>query len=850
MLGKAPSSSKKTDPVTRTEEKTTIKLQVLTVGDKEAFPAEGRQPSLTFTNNRKSFSVEWYKAGMHNVQQFKVELSDVEDFRCQREGVDTALGAAFKLYPGTNSSHSISTPVPSFDPRGQAAWIFLHAQETEAEKWLAFCTWLKSIDCKVGSWLHAHAFRAIYQQYAAGPVERYRRIQEEKNKAAISTTGTSVSALRRLSPVSPSSSRPSLAAQMKRRSGSGLTTGGVRPDPAKAGEASSPRATSTISSRPKARPLETSSVNDVDTGSDGRAQASHEGKQGTTRPTTYSTNVRLTRKAAARGEGTLMLPEKGQGNQIISSVRARHPDALKLRFPFEGPGSVSIFDSDCDRLLEGEFLNDTIVEFGLKYHLNRLKEQNAQLHDSLYCYNSFFYRQLHQGKKKVEECYAQVRKWTAKVDIFSKDYLVIPINENLHWYLAIVVNPGAALHFEVPQRPDEDSVAASETPEAQRTSDSPAAGPLPKGREPSAESQPEGPFPTTLALSSSAPHQRGDVVILEDADGPIEETYSQLSLADKIQRATKSSDAVAMSIDDQAVVGEALSENEATSTVAKLREMFGRYASGNVGPDTDEARNQFTSSPQQELCTPNDNLSATAMQTDSVSNIENHGRGGLIGGGGFGFEASPKSPPRSAQPPTNGKKAPAPIRPGDSMNKRLSQSPPYDLSQPAQRPKARPFGQGYFARNGASASRSPEVAKRLPSGSAAVRSQAPAHKSCTPPPRQQVIVDLSPMELSAPSEVRQDSSTDSAETSKGTSRRSVEAIERDRNLLRDELVVLTLDSLGGKHTAVNTAVTHYLRCEAWDKLKMRIKPQAKYLNVAVPEQPNFADCGLFVLLCK
>lgn len=37
--------------------------------------------------------------------------------------------------------------------------------------------------------------------------------------------------------------------------------------------------------------------------------------------------------------------------------------------------------------------------------------------------------------------YEFVKKWTKKVDVFKKKYLVIPINEKLHWYLAILVNP-------------------------------------------------------------------------------------------------------------------------------------------------------------------------------------------------------------------------------------------------------------------------------------------------------------------------------------------------------------------------------------------------------------------------
>lgn len=38
--------------------------------------------------------------------------------------------------------------------------------------------------------------------------------------------------------------------------------------------------------------------------------------------------------------------------------------------------------------------------------------------------------------------HSRVKSWTKKVNIFEKDYLVIPINERSHWFLAIVCFPG------------------------------------------------------------------------------------------------------------------------------------------------------------------------------------------------------------------------------------------------------------------------------------------------------------------------------------------------------------------------------------------------------------------------
>jgi Ulp1 family protease len=34
-----------------------------------------------------------------------------------------------------------------------------------------------------------------------------------------------------------------------------------------------------------------------------------------------------------------------------------------------------------------------------------------------------------------------LKNWTKNVNIFSKNYIVVPINEDTHWYLAVIVNP-------------------------------------------------------------------------------------------------------------------------------------------------------------------------------------------------------------------------------------------------------------------------------------------------------------------------------------------------------------------------------------------------------------------------
>lgn len=113
-----------------------------------------------------------------------------------------------------------------------------------------------------------------------------------------------------------------------------------------------------------------------------------------------------------------------------------------LRYPTSGPFAVTLLQSDLDRLKEGEYLNDTMIEFGLRYLLEQIKQNNPSIVRQIHVFNTFFYHKLTESRDR-SKTYERLRKWTNKVNIFDKMYVVVPINEHLHWYMAIIVNPRA-----------------------------------------------------------------------------------------------------------------------------------------------------------------------------------------------------------------------------------------------------------------------------------------------------------------------------------------------------------------------------------------------------------------------
>lgn len=127
--------------------------------------------------------------------------------------------------------------------------------------------------------------------------------------------------------------------------------------------------------------------------------------------------------------------------------------------PPPAKGGISINTEDYSCLAEDTYLNDVIIDFYLKYlYQEKLTEEDKQ---KTHIFSSFFYKRLTDKATPVprmlqnskpndvtisaaEIRHDRVKKWTKNIDIFSKDYIVIPLNENQHWFLAIICFPGLA----------------------------------------------------------------------------------------------------------------------------------------------------------------------------------------------------------------------------------------------------------------------------------------------------------------------------------------------------------------------------------------------------------------------
>ncbi|KAK7463847.1 hypothetical protein VKT23_007183 [Stygiomarasmius scandens] len=135
------------------------------------------------------------------------------------------------------------------------------------------------------------------------------------------------------------------------------------------------------------------------------------------------------------------------------------PDDAQVTAFFKHRGVISkyakeqVSDTDLVRLKPGSWLNDEIINFYGALLLGRSeasKENNTKKGEmngiqsgrkttplDIHYFNTFFWTKLEKdGYEK-----SRLAKWTKKIDIFSKDIVIIPVNHNnMHW-------TGAAINF-------------------------------------------------------------------------------------------------------------------------------------------------------------------------------------------------------------------------------------------------------------------------------------------------------------------------------------------------------------------------------------------------------------------
>lgn len=100
----------------------------------------------------------------------------------------------------------------------------------------------------------------------------------------------------------------------------------------------------------------------------------------------------------------------------------------------------SMYQSQIACLDDENFVNDLVIDFYLE-HLQR--QLSPEIRRKIHVFNTFFWKKLQAEPSETPiKMHEKVKRWTKDVDLFEKDYVLVPINEHCHWYLAIICFPG------------------------------------------------------------------------------------------------------------------------------------------------------------------------------------------------------------------------------------------------------------------------------------------------------------------------------------------------------------------------------------------------------------------------
>lgn len=99
-----------------------------------------------------------------------------------------------------------------------------------------------------------------------------------------------------------------------------------------------------------------------------------------------------------------------------------------------------ISHSDFKTLYNNNWINDSLIDFFIAYEIHNAEKTRSET--PIYALNSFFFTKLMLRPPSAPEIepdyYRNIKRWLSKLDLTAYPYVVMPINENLHWYCCII----------------------------------------------------------------------------------------------------------------------------------------------------------------------------------------------------------------------------------------------------------------------------------------------------------------------------------------------------------------------------------------------------------------------------
>ncbi|KAJ9365137.1 hypothetical protein DTO280E4_792 [Paecilomyces variotii] len=430
-VGSSSADRSKKDACWRSSPSDIRPVEFTSTSGKDRGKANRKERSDKGASHKKLFEADLFRFGpvervSFEGQGFELTINKARDTLCLAEtadkdstkGIDIPLQKITTVFEGESPSRKIRLRLSKVEGSDEMVDIQLSSEKEKDN----FCKVLKRKDIKFLSkesgWMDA-AFNRNEKRTAAQK-GRYKRLNDAENSEE---------------PVQKSKSetikRPKLSESLQDDSANTNRSAGsmISRPPRRLGEASSHAQSQT-------------EVPDPDSHSHPSRSGSDEGVAIPVKK--YMDNSlyeRETRSKSRKTQPAVISDDKEPTVEKAVSAYKPRKWSKSLVYPRVGKKKAEVDVHDLERLRDGEFLNDNLVGFYLRFLEHHLERTSPQTAKKIYFFNSYFFEtltNLPRSKRGIN--YEGVQKWTRNVDIFSHDYIVVPINESAHWYVAIICN--------------------------------------------------------------------------------------------------------------------------------------------------------------------------------------------------------------------------------------------------------------------------------------------------------------------------------------------------------------------------------------------------------------------------
>lgn len=172
----------------------------------------------------------------------------------------------------------------------------------------------------------------------------------------------------------------------------------------------------------------TSVVVDKQYGSNKRAKKEPEVIDVDAEPAPGEETARTRRRSSRRGAAPVADPADG---------------VILFEYPMEENTKdvVTMIAGDAKRLEKGVYLNDSIIDFRIKYIMRQDHPQNVS---KIHVFSCQFYSYLCREKDPTK-AYKLVASWTKAFKLLEREFIFIIINKSEHWSIVVVVRPNLLL---------------------------------------------------------------------------------------------------------------------------------------------------------------------------------------------------------------------------------------------------------------------------------------------------------------------------------------------------------------------------------------------------------------------